>query len=209
MIEGSLGFQGSTVSGTVHIALDTIVGSCFLFDDTIQISGSVDSSNKIHLVTSAVAGEGKTLIIDATLSEDRLSMADGTYQITGGCADGYSGTITAAKVSALDGHYVGSLSLGAITVPITADLTQAKLADSVSGYFQVTGTLTMSGDTCPATFTLAASAIGNYVQLYSNSGTGLEALTGKVDPTGQQITLYDYYAADDCTAGYQGVMQRQ
>ncbi len=203
VIEAALLFDDARVSGIAHIT----DGSCFLFRDTIEISGSVDSNNKIHLVT--IASQGSTVTIDATLSQDRLSMVDGTYKIDGGCADGYVGTISAARVNALDGHYNGTLSLGDTTIPVTADMTQAQLADPVSGWFLITGTLTMSGTQCAARFSLQGEMIGNYVALYSSSATGLEGLIGRVDLDGQQISIDDYLYSDDCTAGYVGVLQRQ
>jgi hypothetical protein len=202
-------FEGSSVRGIAHAALDTISGTCFHFDDDIPITGSADAGNKVRFAGTVDAGYGGTLTIDGTLSEDRSSLVDGSYQITKGCADGYSGTIAAAKVNSVEGHYGGTLTKGNITIPVTADLMQAKLADPISGYFWISGTLTMNGSTCAGTFSLSGSAIGNYIKLFSSSGTGLEGLTGKVDPTANQIALSDYPYSDDCIAGYEGVLQHQ
>jgi hypothetical protein len=51
--------------------------------------------------------------------------------------------------------------------------------------------------------------VGNVVHLYSNSGTGLEGLTGVMDPEAQQIELDDYLYLGDCIAGAHGLVTRQ
>ena len=51
--------------------------------------------------------------------------------------------------------------------------------------------------------------VGNVVHLYSNSGTGLEGLTGVMDSEAQQIELDDYLYLGDCIAGAHGLVTRQ
>ena len=209
LLEALLAFSDSSITGVVRIALDTGVGTCINFEDVTPISGSVDTNNAVHLTALSDAGYGPTLTIDATLSADRSSMVSGKYQFTKSCGDGYGGTLTATKVNPADGHYVGTLSQGNVNIPATADLTQAKIPDVGSGSFNVSATLIMTGPKCAGTYNLGGSVIGNYIVFGSNLSTGFEALSGRIDPTGQQLTLSDYPYSDDCTAGYQGILQRQ
>jgi hypothetical protein len=209
-IEAALSFQDSKVNGVTYAMVNASQGTCSYYSLPLQISGTVDSTNNIHLVTFPVPVTGTTLTIDASLSQDRLSIVDGTYKITGGCGDGYAGSISGVKVNPLNGRYSGTLTLGQVTIPVTAELTQSKLANSVTGYFGIAGTVTTIGSACAQTFVLDGSqVIGNYVSFYSITGTGLEALTGRVNPSGQQIALNDYVYSDDCTAGYNGLLQHQ
>ncbi len=63
---------------------------------------------------------------------------------------------------------------------------------------------------CDETFTLnGASVVGDVVHLYSNTGTGLEGLTGVIDSEAQQIELDDYLFLGDCIAGAHGTVTRQ
>ena len=205
-IEASLLFSGSSVTGIARTEFVTGSGPCIHFDDEILITGSVDASNQVHLTGSVDAGYGPTITIIGTLSQDRSSIANGTYQFTKSCAEGYSGSITAVKVAPVAGHYAGTLSDGKVTLSVSADLTQEKPA-LASGYFPVSGTLTIAGPACAGTYNLGGLAIGNYIKFSSNSL--LEGVSATVDPAGQQLTLNDYLYSDDCAAGYQGVLQRQ
>ena len=66
------------------------------------------------------------------------------------------------------------------TVDISTQLTQSLTSDK-DGFFKLAGTFTVA-NTCDETFTLnGASVVGDVVHLYSNTGTGLEALTGVLD----------------------------
>ena len=83
------------------------------------------------------------------------------------------------------------------------------LTSDKDGFFELTGTFTVA-NTCDETFTLnGASVVGNVVHLYSNTGTGLEGLTGVMDPEAQQIELDDYLYLGDCIAGAHGIVTRQ
>jgi hypothetical protein len=76
-------------------------------------------------------------------------------------------------------------------------------------FFTLSGTFTVS-NTCDETFTLAgASVVGGVVHLYSNTGTGLDGLTGVMDSEAQQIELDDYPYLGDCIAGAHGTITRQ
>ena len=207
-MEAALVFSGSSVSGTAHATLDTGIGTCLHFEDEIPITGTVDSANQVHLSGLIEAGYGPTLTIDATLSSDRTLMVNGKYQMTKSCAEGYSGALTAVMIPAIQGHYVGSLNKGAATIAVTADLAQAKVAGN-TGYFPLTGNLSLSGPECSGTFNVGGFGIGNYFKLGSNVGSDLAGFSARSDPTGQQLAASDYPYSDDCIAGYQGVLQRQ
>jgi hypothetical protein len=148
------------------------------------------------------------LFLSGVLAPDRESLSSGSYHFTGGCAAADTGTVTGVKVKPLTGLYTGTMQGAGNTLGISTQLTQSTRADS-HGFFVLTGTFTVA-NSCAETFTLnGAVVVGNVVHLYSNSGTGLEGLTGVMDPEAQQIELDDYLYMGDCIAGAHGLVTRQ
>ena len=118
------------------------------------------------------------------------------------------GTLTGVKVKPLTGLYTGTMQWAGNTVNISAQLTQAPTSDR-NGFFGLSGTFTVA-NSCDETFTLnGAVVVGDVVHLYSNTGTGLEGLTGVTDSQAQQIELDDYIYLGDCIAGAHGILTRQ
>jgi hypothetical protein len=202
-IDTSLGISGAILGGVAHLQLN----NCFVLRDGVPFSGSIDHNNEV--IFTIGAGSKGTVSIDVVLSADGASM-DGRYTIRGGCADGYTGSLNGVKVKPLVGHYSGTFTKGTTTVSATAQLTQSATADGSSGYFQVSGEVNVAGANCPATLQLnGAIMAGRVVYLYSSTESGLEALVGTMDADAHQIQFDDYYASDDCIAGYSGTLVRQ
>ena len=83
--------------------------------------------------------------------------ADGTYTITGGCANGNNGTISGRRIS-LTSAWTGMM--GAVSVRL--DMVMAAGPDA-EGNFNVSGTATFSGTSCLANAQISRRARGRII----------------------------------------------
>ena len=151
---------------------------------------------------------GLVLFLSGVLASDRASVSSGSYHFTGGCAAQETGTLAGVKVKPLTVLFSGNPAIVREYSQLSTQLTQATMSDQ-DGLFPLTGTVTLA-NMCDGAFTLnGASVVGEVVHLYSNSGTGLDGLTGVTDSEAQQIELDDYLYSDDCIAGAHGLVTRQ
>jgi hypothetical protein len=205
-IDAALTLSSNSIAGVAHFQSYTASSPCPAFFDDLPLSGTIDGQGHVSIKSSAVMGV--VLSLNGVLASDRASLSNGSYQFTGGCMDGATGPLTGVKVKPLTGLYAGTMQGSGNTVNVSAQLTQASQSDR-EGFFGLSGTVTLE-NSCAETFTLnGASVVGGVVHLYSNTGTGLEALTGVMDPQAQQIELEDYIYSDDCIAGDRGIVTRQ
>jgi hypothetical protein len=205
-IEAALTLSSVSVVGVGHFQSFSTSSPCPSFFDNFPLSGTIDGQGNLSLKSSP--GSGLVLFLSGVLASDRASVSSGSYHFTGGCAAAETGTLTGVKVKPLTGLFAGTMQGSGNTVSISTQLTQATTSDE-NGLFPLAGTFTVA-NMCDETFTLnGASVGGDAVHLYSNTGTGLEALTGVMDSGGQQIELNDYLYSDDCIAGARGVVTRQ
>jgi len=205
-IEGALTLSSSSVVGVAHFQSFSTSSPCPTFFDDLPLSGTIDAQGNLSAKSSSASG--RVLFLSGVLAPDRESLSSGSYHFTGGCAAADTGTVTGVKVKPLTGLYTGTMQGAGNTLGISTQLTQSTRADS-HGFFVLTGTFTVA-NSCAETFTLnGAGVVGNVVHLYSNSGTGLEGLTGVMDPEAQQIELDDYLYMGDCIAGAHGLVTRQ
>jgi len=205
-ISASLNLNISTITGTAHIPFN--VSGCSDFFQPIPLTGTIDAQGNISVTSSVV--DGSVLSFTGTLSPDHSSISGGRYSFRGGCVGGESGSLTGVRVSQVVGLYSGTMAGGPSgSVVVSALLTQSTITD-VNGFFPVNGTVTISSSTCPASFTLYGSVmVGNVIYLYSNTGSGLQGLSGTVDFGATQISLYDYLYLGDCIAGASGTLLLQ
>jgi hypothetical protein len=205
-IEAALTLSSGSVVGVAHFQSFSTSRPCPGFFDDFPLSGTIDGQGNLSVKSSPASS--LVLFLDGLLSHDRASLSSGSYHFTGGCAAGETGTLTGVKVKPLTGLYAGTMEGAGNTVNISTQLTQSPTADK-DGFFTLAGTFTVA-NRCDETFTLnGAVVVGNVVHLYSNTGTGLEGLTGVMDSEAQQIELDDYIYLGDCIAGAHGVVTRQ
>jgi hypothetical protein len=206
-IDAALTFSTSnSIGGVAHFQSYSVSSPCPSFFDNLPLSGTIDGQGHVSIKSSAVMGV--VLTLNGGLASDHASLTNGNYHFTGGCMDGQAGPLTGVKVKPLTGLYTGTMQWSGNTVNISAQLTQA-LESNKDGFFTISGTITVS-NSCDETFTLfGASVVGGDVHLYSNTGTGLEGLTGVIDSEAQQIELDDYPYLGDCIAGAHGIATRQ
>jgi len=204
-IDAALTLSSNSIAGVAHVQSYTDSSPCPGFFDDVPLSGTIDGQGHVSIKSSAVMGV--VLSLNGVLASDRASLSNGSYQFAGGC-DGATGPLTGVRVKPLTGLYAGTMQWSGNTVNVSAQLTQASQSDR-DGLFGLSGTVTLT-NSCAETFTLnGASVVGAVVHLYSNTGTGLDGLTGVMDPEAQQIELDDYLYSDDCIAGAHGVVTRQ
>lgn len=205
-ISASLNLNIRTITGTAHIAFN--LTGCSSFFQPIPLTGTIDAQGNISVTSSVV--DGSVLVFTGMLSPDRSSISGGTYGFRGGCASGESGPLTGVRISQVVGLYSGTMAGGpGGSVVVSALLTQSTITD-VNGFFPVSGTVTVASSACPASFTLYGSVmVGNVIYLYSNTGSGLQGLSGTVDFGATQISLYDYLYLGDCIAGASGTLLLQ
>jgi hypothetical protein len=205
-IDAALTLSSNSITGIAHFQSYTVSDPCPGFFDDLPLSGTIDGQDHVSIKSSAVMGV--VLSLNGVLASDHASLSNGSYQFTGGCMDGTTGPLTGVKVEPLTGLYAGTMHWPGNTATVSAQLTQASPSDR-HGFFGLSGTVTLE-NSCAETFTLnGASVVGSVVHLYSNTGTGLEALTGVMDPQAQQIELDDYIYSDDCIADAHGIVTRQ
>jgi hypothetical protein len=204
-IEAALTLSSSSVVGAGHFRSFSTSSPCPSFEDNFPLSGTIDGQGNLSIKSSPVSG--LVLFITGVLAPDRASVSSGSYHFTGGCVAEETGTLTGVKVKPLTGLFTGTMQVSGNSVSISTQLIQGPT--SVNGSFPLAGTFTVA-NMCDATFMLdGASVVGDVVHLYSNTGTGLEALTGVTDSEAQQIELDDYLFSDDCIAGAHGIVARQ
>lgn len=204
-IEAALTLSSSSVVGVGHFQSFNTGSSCPSFFDNFPLSGTIDGQGNLSVKSSPVSG--RVLFLTGVLAPDRGSVSSGRYHFTGGCAAAETG-LTGVKVKPLTGLYVGTMQGSGSTVSISTQLTQATTSDK-DGLFPLAGTFTVA-NMCDAPFTLnGASVVGAVVHLYSNTGAGLDDLTGVMDSEAQQIELDDYLFSGDCIAGAHGILTRQ
>ena len=159
-VGGNVTQTGSALSGSMFI-----VGSmCFDVSQPVAFTGAVSGSN-VTLTSADVNGQIFSVVATATSS----SMS-GTYSITGGCADGDSGSADGNLVPSITGTWNGTVvGSGGSSVTLSVDLTQDTTA-SADGSFPLTGTLAYVGSTCSVSGTISnAFVAGSYVLINADT----------------------------------------
>lgn len=197
-MDASLGQDSSGIAVDLHIDNST----CFDFaNDLVTLTGVFTGTGGSLVLTSAPV---RSQVITVTADGSGSSFT-GSYSITGGCAGGDHGAITATFVPPVSGTWIASFASGSTTTTITATLLQASVAD-INGRFPLTGTLAFSGSPCstggtviyPSALGDVSSVSGNSVSVVATTndiggGSGSLAFTG---------TLPNPSTATYATGGY-------
>jgi hypothetical protein len=175
-IGGNLTQSGSTLSGSMYV-----ISSCINSSQAIAFTGTVNG--KTVTLTSPSAS-GQVIAVTATGTAGALT---GSYTVTGGCADGDKGTITASSVPSISANWSGPISgSGGPSVSIAIAFTQATAASS-DGTFGLTGNVTFTNSSCSLTGTINSSFIaGPYLVV---NGQTNEVGGGTGDFTYTQVLL--------------------
>ena len=180
-------------SGNLTAVFQVQPGTCYLGATTVPASGAANltgsgatSTTAVSLNSFGVNGQYFNITSTSNSTNDQLT---GTYQISGGCANGETGTVTGTRYAPLSGTYSGTL---AASNQVSLSLTQGALGNG-SGYSPVTGSATFSGISCFTTGTLAAnngSVLGSSAQLTFTASDGeTVAITGNFDPVADTIVV--------------------
>lgn len=158
-VGGSFTVAGNQVSADVLVLL--------LTNDSCSLAGGLDATltgavtNSSLKLTSA-PWNGSVFTASGTVSSDGKTIPL-AWSAKGGCADGLSGSMTAAWVPPLDGTLTGTASdvLTGTTSPLTGSTVTLNLQQSATPEqfaFPLTGSITLSGAGCGFTS-------GNLIQM--------------------------------------------
>lgn len=218
---GTLQFSNGSVTGTLTPYVNFYAGQCYgamlsaahpTAAVPITATGSLDASNNLAL-TLPVAGGMATIY--ATLTGNPQTLADSTYQISGGSCAMSAVSTTMAQFAPVTGTYSGTFNVpdtygmprAGTDITVTAVLTQSTAANS-SGQFPLTGTITATG-ACTYSSTITTGGVtGGGMGVTTNGGAGSGDISGSITPTAS--TIFDaYFNSSTCTSLYQGVLIRQ
>ena len=114
-------------------------------------------------------------LLHISASEDATAtQLIGTYQISGGCANGATGTLRGVKYQPLTGAYYGVIGNSPAAPTATLNLSQAGLGDG-RGYSDLTGTADFTNIPCfnNAEMTAPGSyVVGSFVELTLTASDG-------------------------------------
>jgi hypothetical protein len=193
LLGGNLTQSGSSLSGKMYITGGD-AGCNFDPAQAIAMTGTVNGSN-IALSSAAISGQ----VITVAASGSGSSF-NGTYSIAGGNCDGDQGKVTANAVPSVNGTWNGTVTVDTDPqVQISVALTQAT-TPSADGTFALTGTVTYTGSSCPATATLLPSWI-NGVNLTINTDSGVTYRPALDSASAPKNMSGDYDSTGDACAG--------
>jgi len=172
-IFGALQASNGAVTGTLHALGSNPTASCVSLTQDLPVTGTLDAANNLTL---NVAIPGGKAIIQATLTQDLQTFANGTYSISGGACAMTSAAMVAYQIAPITGTYTGTLTLSqsnpAVTATVTAQLTQSS-TPTADGYFPLSGTITIPGG-CPSSVSFSGENLqGTSIEeVPTTSGSG-------------------------------------
>ncbi len=175
--------------------------SCFNGIPLLPLQGTLTTAN-LTLFSFSDTGQYLTMQVSPDATNTHLQ---GPFKITGGCADGTTGTLAGTKYAALTGTYAGPVT-GNGNETLNLNLTQAS-ADQGDGTFRVSGSATFAGIACfnkGTSNTTTTYVTGSDFQLTftTNDPTGAQiTLTGTMDPTAATLTVTQIAISSGACAG--------
>lgn len=178
---------------------------CFIGRNSIFFYGNVDGA-QLPIYSDSV--NGQVLALAATLDSSSSTMT-GAYLVNGGCAAGASGSISGFRVSTVSGTFSGE-TIGTSTRNTVQLVLQQNQYGNGNGYFEMSGSLLLTGISCFGTGTLMTSSsliTGTAIQLTAStsdpSGAQLIML-GSVDAAADTITISSIQVTSGACAGSYG-----
>ena len=152
LLSGYFSESAHTAGQSDYLTLSVKVQSntCFSDSPNLQFEGTADETG---LGISSFPVNDQVLSVSAT-KDSTATHLSGSYRVTGGCADGETGTINGTKYSGLTGLYAGPVTGvaggGNIQIAVTQDP-----KGTADGLFFVTGKATFQGFPCFTAGTLS------------------------------------------------------
>lgn len=162
--------------------------SCYTGTDNIPMQGVIQEL-RLHLVSFGLDQQ----VLDISAAKDTTSTHfTGTYSVTGGCADGAAGTVTATRYDALSGAFKGTVTGSSPAQTIALSLTQFS-GGTGDARFLVTGSATVANIACFTGGSLAmgdGTVVGGHVQMHfvSPQKAAMD-IAGDFDPGATSITV--------------------
>lgn len=199
------GFINEQATASAHPTTGTFMvqsSGCYSNIANIPMQGVVQGL-RLHLVSFPL--ENQTLDISGA-KNDTSTQFTGSYTVTGGCADGATGTVTGTQYTALTGTYTGTFT-GAQTISLV--VTQFTLGTG-DGIFLVSGSARLGGFSCFTTATLASqngAVSGNTVvlNLVTNDKENI-VMTGTFDVAASKISFTSAQVTGGSCAGNLGAV---
>jgi hypothetical protein len=197
--------SGSTKFTTAELTA-TAASGCFVGENGIFATGSVDGTD---LALGSASVNGQFLNMNSTLNADSTEFT-GTYSVTGGCGNGYSGTIAAQLYAPLTGTYSGTISGSSPAQTIELQITQNGLGNG-NGDFLVTGSLVATGFcfaggsiVIPNSFVSGSAATLNF---QINDASGAEVMIkGTLDVAADTLTVSSIDVSSEICGGSYGAV---
>jgi hypothetical protein len=169
--------------------------SCFATTPVVPLQGFVNPSGTSLSLDSFIVN-GQFLSFTTTVSNSGSTL-QGSYTVSGGCADGEKGSIKGTRISTVVGSYVGSLTGG------TARSIQAALNQSTQpngdGNFLLSGKATFTGFSCFSSGSIVMPGSG----VVSGSSLRAKFVTDEAAGSSVLVTGKTATAADQIAVTYQ------
>jgi len=212
-LSGAFYVRGSAPGAPTVLFVDLLpLSPCLpaMFPDILSSVSATTNVITIH----AVFGD---TTLDASLTGSSSTLLIGTYTVTGGCANGDHGTLTATYVPPVDGSWTGPITTLSGTptgAQMTLNLTQS--SSEFLGFFPLGGTAQITGSTCLGTATVGSgipeplsplmpgpaplpSAInGSSLAVYLTSGSNTAVLVGGLDAPNYNKTMHALISSSSC-----------
>ncbi len=165
---------------------------CYKGATLVPLQGATQSGS-VALHSFSVNGQYLNL---AATEDSTITHLAGTFSVTGGCANGTAGTFTGVRYATVAGIYAGSLN-GTAGVQAVQFTLQQQIQGTGDGLFLVTGSASVSGNSCFTSGTLSSSGSDANVSgsqfalnLDTNDASGAKLLVrGTLDPLAQVLTV--------------------
>lgn len=179
---GYLMNTNGAVSGTLHMNNS----SCYSLTADIPVTGTLTSTGNIDLTSAAVGGQtlsitGVAIVFTIPPATETIGTINGTYTISGGCADGQNGRVDGRLIPPVNGVYTGTFeSVSGQNIGVSLNVSQA--GPNADGEFSVSGPVTFTGSPCFTTGSITSSTIfGDYIDVtISASNNGTMEFTGEI-----------------------------
>ena len=184
-INESAGSAGTSHATTAVFQL--VPGSCFLGEETLPLSGNVNTS-AVSIRSFSDSGQFVTITGTENAAANQFT---GTYVVNGGCANGVTGSVTGTKYAPLSGTYTGAPPSTATPQSISLTLAQSASGNG-KGFSPVAGTAAFSGFPCFSKGSLqdGSSVDGSSVQLsILTDNNQTVTLNGTSDAAGKTISV--------------------
>jgi len=196
VLTGFINEQGSTgTNDFTTAALQVQSTTCYSSAVEIPLQGGTEPT---LLGLSSFAVDGQTLTISAT-KDSTATHLTGKYSISGGCADGESGTLAGTLYDLVNGTYSGAVAGTGPAENIQLSVTQG--VGSGDGLSYISGSASFQGFSCFTSGNLPFAVAGQYFpgyvtgsQIYlaftTNDANGSQViLSGTFDPTATTIMI--------------------